>query len=52
MDKTADELGVFGTIFSKPLVYATWDENGTHIDPVTGKEVAHKKGDWKLNEDG
>lgn len=52
MDKTADELGLFGTIFSKPLVYATWDENGTHIDPVTGKEVAHKKGDWKLNEDG
>lgn len=33
-------------------VMAAWDEDGTHIDPVTGKEVEHKKGDLKLNENG
>jgi hypothetical protein len=31
---------------------AAWDEDGTHIDPVTGKETQHKKGDLKLNENG
>ena len=33
-------------------VMAAWDEDGTHIDPVTGKETQHKKGDLKLNENG
>ena len=33
-------------------VMAAWDEDGIHIDPVTGKEVQHQKGDLKLNENG
>ena len=33
-------------------VMAVWDEDGTHIDPVTGVEMQHKKGDLKLNENG
>ena len=33
-------------------VMAAWDEDGTHIDPITGKEVKHSKGDLKLNENG
>ena len=33
-------------------VMAAWDEDGTHIDPVTGREVTHQKGDLKLNENG
>ena len=33
-------------------VMAAWDEDGTHIDPVTGLEVQHQKGDLKLNENG
>ena len=33
-------------------VMAAGDEDGTHIDPVTGKETQHKKGDLKLNENG
>ena len=33
-------------------VMAAWDEDGTHIDPVTGREVQHQKGDLKLNENG
>ncbi|MCF0114004.1 MAG: hypothetical protein HUJ56_01525 [Erysipelotrichaceae bacterium] len=31
---------------------AAWDEDGTHIDPVTGQEVEHKKGEYKLNSNG
>ena len=33
-------------------VMAAWDEDGTHIDPITGVEVQHQKGDLKLNEYG
>ena len=33
-------------------VMAAWEEDGTHIDPVTGVEMQHKKGDLKLNENG
>lgn len=38
--------------FWKTRVMAAWDEDGTHIDPITGKEVQHAKGDLKLNENG
>jgi hypothetical protein len=40
-----------GNLFS-PLVLATYDEDGTHIDPTTGQEVKHKKGEPILNENG
>lgn len=33
-------------------VMAAWDEDGTHVDPITGQEMSHKKGDLKLNENG
>ena len=42
----------FFTDFFKTRVLAQWDEDGIHIDPVTGQEVQHKKGDKKLNENG
>ena len=31
---------------------AAWDEDGTHVDPITGMEVKHQKGELKLNENG
>jgi hypothetical protein len=34
------------------LVYAQWDEEGVNLDPMSGKMVNHKKGDWKVNDDG
>lgn len=49
---TESPLEYFKSIFDGPLVYATYNENGTHIDPYTKQEVEHKKGDWRLNEDG
>ena len=44
-NKTANDLGLFGTLFNETLVYATWDEDGYSIDPITNRQVAHKKGD-------
>jgi hypothetical protein len=45
-------LGWLSSIFSDPLVEAVYEEDGTHIDPITKQEVQHKKGDHKLNEYG
>lgn len=39
-------------VFSDPLVMAQWEENGEHIDPITGITKTHKAGDYKLNEKG
>lgn len=38
------------SLFDDPLVIAKYDEDGTHLE--NGKEVSHKKGQYKLNEDG
>ena len=38
--------------FRDPLVMATWDEDGEHVDPITGITRQHKKGDKKLNDKG
>lgn len=51
-DKTVNEEGILGLLKNKSLVYASWDEDGTHIDPFTGKEVKHAKGEWKTDEFG
>lgn len=51
-DKTLNELGVFGLLSEEGLVYATWDDDGEHIDPMTKQKVLHKKGEWKTDEFG
>lgn len=38
--------------FRDPLVLATWDEDGEHIDPITGVVRQHRKGEHKLNDKG
>ena len=47
-----DPIGYFKSIFGEPLVYATYDEDTEEIDPVTGNKVLHKKGEWKVNDEG
>ena len=42
----------FFTDFFDTRVMAQWDEDGTHIDSITGQEVKHVKGDLKYNENG
>ena len=57
-DKTVDERSLFTNILDygkdllNPLVLATWDEDGTHIDEFTGQTVEHFKGDPKFNSEG
>lgn len=41
-----------GDLFSEPLVVAQWDEDGEHVDPLTGEIKKHKKGDYKYNDEG
>lgn len=50
--KTLNELGAFGLLIEESLVYATWDEDGEHIDPMTKQKVLHKAGEWKTDEFG
>ena len=38
--------------FINPKILATYDEDGTHEDPITKVMVQHKKGDRKLNSNG
>lgn len=40
------------TDFFDTRVLAQWESDGVHIDPVTGQEVKHVKGEAKLNENG
>lgn len=42
----------FFDYFTDTLVMAQWDEDGTHVDPVTKQEVEHHKGDLKINQNG
>lgn len=59
LDKSVNNISLFNnpfdyisSLFEDPLVYATYDEDTTEIDPITGNKVVHKKGEWKINEDG
>lgn len=49
---TKNPFAWIGSLFDDPLVLATYDENGTHYDPILGREVEHVKGQKKLNENG
>lgn len=50
--QSANDLNLIDKLFGETLVYAQWDAEGTHKDPETGRIVKHKKGDWKVNDDG
>lgn len=59
LDKSVNDISLFNnpfdyitSLFDDPLVYATYDEDTVEIDPITGNKVTHKKGEWKVNEDG
>jgi len=43
-NKTPESLSLWDKFMGDTLVYAKWENNGTHIDPETGQEVAHSKG--------
>ena len=51
LDETPEDLGL-KYIYKPSLVYATWDEDGTHFDASLGREIKHSKGEWKTDENG
>ena len=51
-NKTPESLSLWDKFMGDTLVYAKWENNGTHIDPETGQEVAHSKGQWKTDKNG
>lgn len=59
LDKSVNDISFFNnpfeyisSLFDDPLVYATYDEDTVEVDLITGNKVIHKKGEWKVNEDG
>ncbi len=52
LEESVNDRSVLGKLFGQTLVYAQWDEDGTHLDPVSNRMVKHSKGDWKVNNDG
>lgn len=54
LDYTAEDSGFLGLkyLFGQSLVYATWDSDGFHFDKSLGREVKHKKGEWRTDENG
>lgn len=50
--ESVNRIGLFDKLFGDTLVYAQWEDEGIHIDPINGSAVKHKKGDWKLDPDG
>lgn len=57
-DYTADDMSLFSNPVKfldsiiNPLVLATYDEDGYHTDPISGRQVWHNKGENKTNENG
>lgn len=49
---TNNPIEWFKDIFKEPLVLAKYDQEGTHTDPFTGKEIKHAKGDLRINDQG
>ena len=59
LDQTPEDSSLFRNpiefiknIFSDSLVLAQYEEDGEHIDPITGLKVQHRKGDNKIGNDG
>lgn len=42
----------FWGYFTDALVLAQYNEDGTHVDPITGRTEQHKKGDLKIGPNG
>lgn len=49
---TSNPIDWFKDLFKDTLVLATYDSEGTHINPITGLEEKHNKGDKKLDNNG
>lgn len=49
LDYKPNDLNFLTGAINEPLVLAQWDTDNTTIDPDTGEEIKHYKGEYKLN---
>lgn len=49
--KTTEDANWFSNIWD-PKVFATWNSDGTHVDPISGETVEHHKGEAQLDANG
>lgn len=52
LNKSANDLSILDKFFGDTLTYATYDKDEEVIDPITNQITTHKKGDWKLDDNG
>lgn len=52
IDETPESLSLYKKALGDTLIYAKYDEDGYHIDPITGQQVRHYKGEWKTDDEG
>lgn len=52
LEDSVNDRSLINKLFGETLVYAQYDTDGTHTDPFSNRIVKHKKGDWKINENG
>lgn len=52
LDWTPDDRGVLKFWTLPTIVKAVYDEDGEHFDASSGRKVKHKKGEYRLNENG
>lgn len=52
LDHSAEDQGFLKKAFGETLVYAKYDKDGMQVNPVTGEEGYHKKGEWITDENG
>lgn len=51
VEESPDQFGL-SSLWRDTMVYAQWDEDGTHVDLMTNQVVSHKKGEWKTDNNG
>ena len=52
LDHSAEDQGFLKKALGETLVYAKYDKDGMQVNPVTGEEGYHKKGEWITDENG
>lgn len=52
LEQSSNDRTILKKFFGETLVYAQWDDDGEHQDPLSGFTIKHNKGDWKINPDG
>ena len=51
-EQSVNDLSLYDKLIGDTLVYGQYDEDGMHFDKHIGSMAKHKKGDWKVDDNG